>query len=203
LPTAGLARKNQDAYRTSRPIPCGWSMCDIRVYFLARKNHKMHIAHLARFRSVGRCPCGKQHFREIATPDWVRTLRTCKQTHACARFVNWLTKSGVAISRKCCFPHGSMCDIRVCISWPEISQDAYRTSRPIPFGWSMCDIRFCISWPENHNIHIAHLALFRSVGRCVIFGFVFLGQKNHKMHIAHLASAASENCAISHPPKLV
>ena len=22
-------------------------------------------------------PCGKQHFREIATPDWVRTLRTC------------------------------------------------------------------------------------------------------------------------------
>ena len=23
------------------------------------------------------------------------------------RFVKWLTKSGVAISRKCCFPHGS------------------------------------------------------------------------------------------------
>jgi hypothetical protein len=22
-------------------------------------------------------PCGKQHFREIATPDWVGTLRTC------------------------------------------------------------------------------------------------------------------------------
>ena len=51
-------------------------------------------------------PCGKQHLREIATPDWVRTLRTCKHTHECARFVNWLTQSGVAISRKCCFPHG-------------------------------------------------------------------------------------------------
>jgi hypothetical protein len=35
-------------------------------------------------------------------------------------------------------------------------------------------------------MHIAHLDRFGSVGRCAIFGFVFLGQKNHKMHIAHL-----------------
>ena len=38
------------------------------------------------------------------------------------------TQSGVAISRKCCFPHGS---------------------RPTRFDWSMCDIRVCISWPEK------------------------------------------------------
>jgi hypothetical protein len=52
--------------------------------------------------------CGKQHFGEIATPDWVRTLRTCKHTHECVMFVNWLTQSGVAISPKCCFPHGEL-----------------------------------------------------------------------------------------------
>ncbi len=51
-------------------------------------------------------PCGKQHFREIATPDWVRTLRRCEHTHQYVRFVNWLTQSGVALSRKCCFPPG-------------------------------------------------------------------------------------------------
>ena len=28
-------------------------------------------------------------------------------------------------------------------------QDASRTSRPNLFGWSMCEIRFCISWPEK------------------------------------------------------
>ena len=33
-------------------------------------------------------PCGKQHFREIATPDRVRTFRTCEHTHqyVCAIF---------------------------------------------------------------------------------------------------------------------
>jgi len=56
---------------------------------------------------MGMSPCGKQHFREIATPDWVRIIRTCTHTHECVRFVNLLTQSGVAISRKCCFPHGS------------------------------------------------------------------------------------------------
>ena len=54
---------------------------------------------------VCRRPCGKQHLREIATPDWVRTLRRFDYTHLYARFVNWPTQSGVAISRKCCFPH--------------------------------------------------------------------------------------------------
>ena len=34
-----------------------------------------------------------------------------------------------------------MVDVRYrpCNSWPEKSQGAYRTHRPIPFGWSMCD----------------------------------------------------------------
>jgi len=33
---------------------------------------------------------------------------------------------------------------------------------------------------KNHKMRIAHLDRFGSVGRCAIFGFVFLGQKNHK-----------------------
>jgi len=48
-------KKSQDAYRTSHPIPFGWSMCDIRcLYFLARKNHKMHIAHFSSVSVKGR-----------------------------------------------------------------------------------------------------------------------------------------------------
>jgi len=52
-----------------------------------------------------------------------------------------------------------------------------------------------------HKMHIAHLDRFRSIGRCAIFGFVFLGQKthnsSHKMHIAHLDRfRAVGRCAI-------
>ncbi len=65
-----------------------------------------------RFRSLVSCctPCGKQHLRDIATPDWVRTLRRFDHTHQYATFVNWPTQSGVAISRKRCFPRGLHCD---------------------------------------------------------------------------------------------
>jgi hypothetical protein len=42
-------------------------------------------------------------------------------------------------------------------------------------------------------MHIVHLDRFRSVGRCAIFGFVFLGQKNHKMHIARILCAPNED----------
>jgi len=42
------------------------------------------------------------------------------------------------------------------------------------------------SWPRKITRCISHISS-DSVGRCAIFGFVFLGQKNHKMHIAHLA----------------
>jgi hypothetical protein len=62
-------------------------------------------------------PCGKQHLREIATPDLVRPLRRSAHTHAYVRFVNWPTQSGVAISRKCCFPHGSQYDSMPCYGW--------------------------------------------------------------------------------------
>jgi len=68
-----------------------------------------------------------------------------------------------------------MCDIRVCISWPEKSQDACRTSRPIPVGWS----------------------------RCAIFGCVFLGQKNHKMRIALLHLEYSDSNISTDDERLV
>ena len=51
-------------------------------------------------------PGGKQHFREIARPDWVGTLRRCTHTQPYVRFVKRPTQSGLAISRKCCFPRG-------------------------------------------------------------------------------------------------
>jgi len=64
--------------------------------------------------------------------------------------ISWPEKSQDAYRTSLQMPFGwSMCDIRFCISWPEKSQDAYRTPRPILFGWAMCDIRFCISWPEK------------------------------------------------------
>ena len=161
--------------------------------FLARKNHKMHIAHLDRFGSVGRCA--------IFTSGSVKGRRT----RPCYR-ASYQASHPV-------FPFGwSMCEIRFCISWPEKSQDAYRTSRPIPFGWSMCEIRFCISWPEKITRCISHISTdsvrlvdvryshqavlkgvvlgrvkgrrtrplihyFSSADRCARFGFVFLGQK--------------------------
>ncbi len=51
-------------------------------------------------------PMWETNLREIATPDWVRTLRRFHHTHQYVMLVNWPTQSGVAISRKCCFPHG-------------------------------------------------------------------------------------------------
>jgi len=51
------------------------------------------------------------------------------------------------------------------------SHDVYRTSRPIPFGWSMCDIRFCTSWPEKSQ-DAYRTSLFSSCSRAS-YQFVF------------------------------
>ena len=80
-------------------------------------------------------PCGKQHFREIATPDWVRTLRTRKHTHECVRYVNWPTQSGVAISRTCCFPHGWLYSMLMCLSIHgsvEVKMTAWCSNADVP-----------------------------------------------------------------------
>ena len=112
-----------------------------------------------------------------------------------------LTQSGVAISRKCCFPHGS--------------QDAYRTST---YYARLVDVRYlpCNSWPENHKMHIAHRPILFGWSMCDISGAshqavlkasfdssptpldcqrvgwsivryrIFTSwPENHKMHIAH------------------
>ena len=60
-----------------RPIPNGWSMCD--VFCCSYWPEKSQDA--------CRTPCGKQHFRGIATPDWVGTLRRCEHTREYVRFV--------------------------------------------------------------------------------------------------------------------
>ena len=42
-------------------------------------------------------PCGKQHFREIPTPDWARTKRHLRHTRQYVFIVNGLAQSGVGI----------------------------------------------------------------------------------------------------------
>ena len=82
----------------------------------------------------------------------------------------------------------SMCDIRLCISCPAVWKGVVPARvKGVPFqSWSMCDIRLCISWPEKSQDAYRTSGTLSSVGRCAIFGFVFLGQKNHKMHISNL-----------------
>ena len=71
-----------------------------------------------------------------------------------------------------------VCDIRFCHSWPEKSQDACRTStdsvevdvRYPTLSLLARKITRCVS-------HIDRFDSFRSVGRCAIFGFVFLGHE--------------------------
>jgi len=46
-----------------------------------------------------RTPCGKQHFREIATPDWVGHFTNMFHTREYVSFVKWPTQSGVARPR--------------------------------------------------------------------------------------------------------
>ena len=175
--------KTQDAYRTSRPIRFGWSMCDIRfciswptksqgayrtsrqirlvdvrysvLYFLAikitilcipnedfgKRNSRSGVFLSNDFARV-RIQIQYSHPRKVhrkETPDLL--FRFPKSSFG-------MHKYAYRTSRPIRFGW-SMCDIRVCISWPTKSQDAYRTSRPILLGWSMRDIRFCISWPEK------------------------------------------------------
>ena len=78
------------------------------------------------------------------------------------------------------------------------SQDAYRTSRPIRFGWSMCDIRFCIYWPEKITRCTSHISTdsvrLVDVRYSVLY---FLARKEHKMHIAHLNHCGEQKVALS------
>jgi len=128
--------------------------------FLGHKNHKMHIAHLARCCSILFDSVRLVDVRYLVLFFLARKITRCI-SHISpdavrlvdVRYLVWYisarkSQDAYRTSRPMLFGW-SMCDIRFCISWPEKSQDAYRTSRPIRFGWSMCDIRFCISWPEK------------------------------------------------------
>ena len=85
-----------------------WSLrpaCPILIASTRKRLERPHCVTCPFFPTIGRRPCGKQHFREIATPDWVGTLRRFTNTQQYVLFVKLSTQSGVAISRKCCFPH--------------------------------------------------------------------------------------------------
>jgi len=93
-----LARKNhKDAYRTSRPIPFGWSMS-----------------------AVGNSPLflTNRPFHDFPKPAFSRFSQTCEPLILVKIF-------GKIVKRQVCQKRGwvadgwSMCDIRFCISWPE------------------------------------------------------------------------------------
>ncbi len=114
------------------------AMCDICFVYIGSKKSQHASSHIDRFRFASRCAISVLYI--LARKNHNMHHRTSSRKWRLSN--KW---GGVA----CAWFGWSMCDIRLCISWPEKAQDAYRTSRPIRFGWSMCDIRLCISWPEK------------------------------------------------------
>ncbi len=82
--------------------------------------HIVMLSSSCEFWHAHRHPCGKQHFREIATPDGVGQFTNLTYRWVCSHLRKVLTPSGVAISRKCCFPHGSSCYHHL-VSWTNTS----------------------------------------------------------------------------------
>ncbi len=190
MPLYFLARKiTRCVSHISRPMPFGWSMCDIGgcISWPEKSQDAYRTALPIRFGwsagpQLGRCAIlgfvflGHKITRCVSHSS-TDAVRLVDVRYWVLYFLARKITRGVShISRL--MPFGwSMCDIRLCISWPEKSQDAYRTarpirlvdvrywvlhflarkitrcvshiSRPIPFGWSMCDIGFCIYWPEK------------------------------------------------------
>ena len=114
-----------------------WPMGRIAHLLVSRwRFHQSNVWHDALEWRVTYCtimcdPCGKQHFREIPTPDFVRTLRPYPiHTKWDVGFVHLLTKSGVGISRKCCFPHGYLHPWKVLRKYGFIfcSMDTFRST---------------------------------------------------------------------------
>jgi hypothetical protein len=54
-------------------------------------------------------PCGKQHFRDLPTPDWASPSTTITYCSVYMTRSQVPAQSGVGKSRKCCFPHGVAC----------------------------------------------------------------------------------------------
>jgi len=84
----------------------------------------------------------------------------------------------------------SMCKIRVCISWPDKSQDAYRTSRPIqcqPVGRDVRDLGLHFFGHTNHKMHIKMHITHSSDQKLHIFirEYLNLG-KLSRFHLNHL-----------------
>jgi len=106
--------------------------------FLGQKNYKMHIAHLDRFCSVRlvdvRDSMWETTFPRNSHAGLGRSLYERNILTNMKHVRKVPTQSGVAISRKCCFPHGRD---SVLYLLARNSRGAYRTSRPIRFGWSM------------------------------------------------------------------
>ena len=102
-------------WKSEQSVACAFLKYFSRVWVLVlgyrwlKARSKTHTLRFVRPSKILRL--GSIHFREIARPDWVGTLRRCNPTQQYFRFVKWPTQSGLAISRKCCFPRGSLLDV--------------------------------------------------------------------------------------------
>jgi len=81
-----------------------------------------------------------------------------------------LTQSGVSISQKCCFPHGSPVDVRyrlVYLLARKITTFII-AHRPDSIRQSMCDICFFHSWPEKSQHASSHIYSIVAIKNCAI-----------------------------------
>ena len=123
--------------------------CNHHSKMLQNHHHHHHPDH-AHTRTYSACdpfviitprfhnPCGKQHLREMV--GFCKEFTTLSYTKEYVRFVNLLTKSGLGISRKCCFPHGSQHTHHIIIRITHIRRDV-----------DVCD-PFVIITPRFYNI---------------------------------------------------
>jgi len=139
---------------------------------LGSKNHNMH--HRTSTDSIRQSMCDigfLYHVGNNSHAGLVETLRRFIHTQKYVLFVKWPTQSDVAISRKCCFPHG------FCILLARKSQHA---SSHIDRFDSPVDVRYLLARKITPCI-IAHRPI-RFASRCAISGFVFSWLENHNMH---------------------
>ena len=86
-----------------------WLSCVFDMHIVMRSPMRCRLTHARPLTRLARTtfnPCGKQHFREIATPDWAGQITNLTYWWVCSHLRKVLTQSGVDISRKGCFPHG-------------------------------------------------------------------------------------------------
>jgi len=128
-------------------------------------------------------PCGKQHFREIPTPYFVRTLRqqpilgSMLDSYIYLQNTAWVFRGNVV-------SHMDRHAMRIAII---MLGPMWETTFPRNTHAGFCKDFTTVSYTK-WDVGFVHLLTksahrpIRFAGRCAISGFVSLGQKNHNMH---------------------